>query len=160
MDSTPDGKTFKLNHYHVGGREGGGPRPAAKRRYVVRAVLDNPRPGPTLPRVLVDFSNYQAVLLDLDGTLYHEDHALPGGVALVRRLQAEGRNFACLTNATQAPSWIVRRLKTMGLEIDPARVYTAVAAACDYVLQRFPAPRLFNLATEGVQELLEGKRSG
>ena len=28
---------------------------------------------------------FDAVLLDLDGTIYHEEHALPGAVELIRR---------------------------------------------------------------------------
>ena len=31
-----------------------------------------------------DFSPFAAVLLDLDGTIFHEDQALPGAVELVR----------------------------------------------------------------------------
>jgi ribonucleotide monophosphatase NagD (HAD superfamily) len=46
----------------------------------------------------------------------------------------------------------------MGIPIDAEHVYTAAAAACDYVLERFaPRPRVFNLATEGVQDDLEDR---
>ena len=49
--------------------------------------------APTLPPVPnpLDFDAYDAVLLDLDGTIYFEEHALPGAVELIRRLQREGR---------------------------------------------------------------------
>ena len=43
-----------------------------------RKPLDNSPLVPTLPRVLIDFDAFEAVLLDLDGTIYHEEHALPG----------------------------------------------------------------------------------
>ena len=116
-----------------------------------------------------DFSPYQAVLLDLDGTIYHEDHALSGAVELVRRLQAEGRKYACLSNSTSSPLRIMERLHRMGVDIEPNHIYTAAAAACDYVVEHFPRatpeqpaaperrpPRVYNLATEGVAEMLEG----
>ena len=145
----------------------------------------------------LDLSQYQAVLLDLDGTVYHEDHALPGAVELIRRLQREGRTYACLTNSTSSPSRLTARLKRMGVDVDPAHIYTAASAACDYVLQRFgdpaaaayigtatagaaggplpatrgapaadpPAsppptpvkPRVLNISTEGVDEMLDGR---
>ena len=89
----------------------------------------------------LDFSPYQAVLLDLDGTLYHEDHALPGAIELVKRLQAEGRNFACLSNSSASPLRIMARLEDMGLDVDPNNIYTAAAAACDYVIEQFPPGR-------------------
>ncbi len=106
----------------------------------------------------MDFSPYAAVLLDLDGTLYHEDHALPGAAALVARLQADHRPFACLTNSTTSPARLVARLAGMGITVGLEQVYTAAAAAADYVLAHFgPRPRVFNLATDGVADLLDGR---
>ena len=116
-----------------------------------------------------DFDAFDAVLLDLDGTIYHEEHALPGAVELIRRFQAEGRKYACLTNSTSSPERISARLGRMGVKVDPAHIYTAAAAACDYVMERFggqsavaqgggaPKPRVFNLSTEGVHDMLDGK---
>ncbi len=113
-----------------------------------------------------DLSEYQAILLDLDGTLYHEDHALPGAPELVRRLQEEGRLFACLSNSTSSPLRIMDRLHRMGIDITPDQIYTAAAAAADYVVQRYhpdpndPLPRhrpaVYNLATDGLAEMLDG----
>lgn len=96
-------------------------------------------------------------MLDLDGTVYHEDHPLPGAIELIRKLQADGRKFACLSNSASSPLRVMDRLNTMGVDLEPDRIYTAAAAACDYVLETFePRPRVFNLATESVREMLEG----
>lgn len=113
----------------------------------------------------IDFSPYQAVLLDLDGTLYHEETALPGAVALLRRLQSEQKPFACLSNSTSSPLRIAQRLGRMGVEVDPSQIYTAAAAACDYVLAMSQPGgsasgrrvRVYNLSTESVGEMLEGQ---
>jgi 4-nitrophenyl phosphatase len=109
----------------------------------------------------MDFSRYDAVLLDLDGTLYHEEHVLPGAAALVRRLQDEGRKYACLTNSTTSPQRLRARLARMGIEMPAENIYTAAAAAADYVLKHFgdAPPRVFNLATEGLHEMLDGRVS-
>ena len=118
-----------------------------------------------------DFDAFEAVLLDLDGTIYHEEHALPGAVELIRRFQERGRKYACLTNSTSNPERISARLGRMGVKVDPAHIYTAAAAACDYVMERFGAqavggggaasgarvPRVFNLSTEGVNDMLDGR---
>jgi len=102
-----------------------------------------------------DFSPFAAVLLDLDGTIYHEDHCLPGALEPVQRLQREHRSFACLTNSTTSPHRLANRLARMSMNIPPERIYTAAAAAADYILERYPPrPRLFNLATEGLEEML------
>jgi HAD superfamily hydrolase (TIGR01450 family) len=111
--------------------------------------------------VPIDFSPYQAVLLDLDGTIYHEDHVLPGAAQLIARLARDGKPFACLSNSTSSPLRITMRLEKMGIDVDPDQIYTAAAAACDYVVQNFgkdagKPPRVYNLATDGVQDMLDG----
>ncbi|HTW94409.1 MAG TPA: HAD-IIA family hydrolase [Tepidisphaeraceae bacterium] len=104
----------------------------------------------------MDFSGYSAILVDLDGTLYCETHALPGAVAFVQRLQREGRPFNCLSNTTESPIWASNRLKKMGMEIVPSAIYTATESAVDYVLERFGTrPAIYNLATAGLGELLD-----
>jgi len=111
--------------------------------------------------VPIDLSPYHAVLLDLDGTVYHERTALPGATELIRRLQDQRRNFACLSNSTSSPLRVAMNLGEMGVEVDLDRIYTAAAMAADYVMEhcKHPdntRPRVYNLATEGIQEMLDG----
>jgi 4-nitrophenyl phosphatase len=131
----------------------------------------------------IDLSQFKAVLLDLDGTLYYEERPLPGAVALLRQLQRKNVNYACISNATTSPERIVLRLAKMGIEAPASKIYTASASAADLVMSRFggaaigggaigggaiggggaPAPsaprtpRVFNLATDGLQEMLDGR---
>ena len=108
-----------------------------------------------------DFSPFDAVLLDLDGTLYHEEHVLPGAAELVGRIQREDHKYACLTNSTSSPQRLQARLARMGIEMPAANIYTAAAAAADYVLEHCHTPggppRVFNLATEGLHDMLDGR---
>jgi HAD superfamily hydrolase (TIGR01450 family) len=105
-----------------------------------------------------DFSQFSAVLIDLDGTLYLENTPLPGAVELIRTLREKRLAFGCLSNTTESPTWANRRLGRMGIEVDPSLIYTATASAADYVTERFgERPRVYNLATSGVGELLENR---
>jgi len=109
--------------------------------------------------VSIDFSLYQAVLLDLDGTVFHDEHALPGAVGLIQLLQTQGRKFACISNSTASPFRIMAQLEAMGVNVDPDHIYTAAAAAADYVVEHLKPgarPRVYNLATESIQEMLDG----
>jgi HAD superfamily hydrolase (TIGR01450 family) len=105
-------------------------------------------------------NDYDAILLDLDGTLYYEEHPLPGAVELLRRLQRDHRTFACLSNSTSSPHLIGQRLQRMGVTVPEQAIFTAGAAAVDYVLKHWTSgamPRVYNLATDGVHEMLDGK---
>jgi glycerol 3-phosphatase-2 len=111
--------------------------------------------------VPLDLAPYQAVLLDLDGTVYYEDTPLPGAVELIRRMHAQATNYALISNSTTSPMRIVMRLANMGVDVDLDRIYTAAASAADYVIKKFTRPggarpHVFNLATDGVEEMLEG----
>jgi HAD superfamily hydrolase (TIGR01450 family) len=114
--------------------------------------------------VALDLDQYDAVLLDLDGTVYHEEHALPGAVTAIRKLQERHKLYACLTNSTTGPHHLAARLARMGVTVDPHHIYTAASATCDYILDRFKGngangylPRIYNLSTEGVEEMLDGR---
>lgn len=101
--------------------------------------------------------NFDAVLLDLDGTIYHEEYPLPGAVEMIQLLHSLGRPFACLSNSTTSPLRIMNRLLKMGVEVDPSNIYTAAAAAADYVIAKHGnGCRVLNLSTDGVQEMLNG----
>jgi 4-nitrophenyl phosphatase len=96
--------------------------------------------------------------MDLDGTLYKEDHPLPGAVALVRRLQSQGRVVACPSNSTQSQQRVTRGLADMGIDLPAEVIFTAAREAVEYCLEQFaPHPRIFNLATEGVEEMLQAR---
>jgi 4-nitrophenyl phosphatase len=97
------------------------------------------------------------VLLDLDGTVYHIDHPVPGAIEFLRELERRMIRYACLTNSGSSPHRVRERLLGMGVTIDASHIYTAGAAAVDYVIERFgPRPRVFNLATRGIDQMLEG----
>lgn len=119
--------------------------------------------GPVGPRgrigpTRLDLSRFEAILLDLDGTIYHEDHPLPGAVDFVRALQRAGRRYACLSNSISSPDKLAARLRTMGLDVPSALIYTAAVAAADYVVSHYPGrPRVFNLASRSMATLLDGR---
>ena len=112
---------------------------------------------PYTRRVPYSLDDFSAVLLDLDGTIYHEEHALPGAIELIRKLQRDGRRFACLSNSTSSPQLISQRLARMGVSVPEGAIYTAGAATADYIVAKWESPRVFNLGTEGLHDLLDGK---
>ena len=86
----------------------------------------------------MDFDEYQAVLLDLDGTIYHEEQALPGAGADPAP-PGGGTRVRLSHQQHQKPPAGGGTLRRMGVEVGPEHVYTAAAAAVDYVMQRFGA---------------------
>jgi HAD superfamily hydrolase (TIGR01458 family) len=78
-----------------------------------------------------------AYLLDLDGTLYSGDAAIPGAANAVERLR-EGRvPFRLVTNTTsRSRRMLVERLAGYGLAVDPEEIVTATLAGATLLRAR------------------------
>ena len=110
----------------------------------------------------LSFEAFDAVLLDLDGTLLRQDQPLPGAAELVGHLNRVQPRYAIITNSTAGPKRIDDRLRAAGVPVPPGRVWTAAQAACDYVVAKYRGkakrpPRVLNLATEDVDEMLANR---
>jgi HAD superfamily hydrolase (TIGR01459 family) len=82
------------------------------------------RPAQTTAGALVD--RYDALLLDAYGTLVDTANALPGAVALVDRLEREGKPYLVLTNdASKLPETAARRYGSFGLRVPPERILSS-----------------------------------
>lgn len=103
-----------------------------------------------------DLTTFDAVLLDLDGTVFHEDVALPGAIELIAALQARRQAFAFVSNSGLSPRRLRERLTRMGADVREDQIYTAAAAGCDYVRQHFArGVRVFSVAGDAGHELLD-----
>jgi HAD superfamily hydrolase (TIGR01458 family) len=78
-----------------------------------------------------------ALLLDLDGTLYVGDAALPGAVEAVRALAERGVPRRYLTNTTRlSRRAIAARLKALGFPVAEDEIFTPSLAAADWLSER------------------------
>ncbi|MQA88755.1 MAG: TIGR01458 family HAD-type hydrolase [Gemmatimonas sp.] len=79
----------------------------------------------------------QAVLFDLDGTLYVGDEAVPGAVDAVSRVADLGIPRRYLTNTTRFSRRALReRLVSMGFPVEEDELYTASVAATYWLQAR------------------------
>jgi HAD superfamily hydrolase (TIGR01458 family) len=103
--------------------------------------------------------------LDLDGTLYGRDGAVPGAVAVLGRLRQQRVPYRLVTNTTsRSRSSLVERLRSYGFTVGTEDVFTATLAGRDLVLQAGysrVAPFLPESALEDLADLrLIGGTSG
>jgi HAD superfamily hydrolase (TIGR01458 family) len=75
-----------------------------------------------------------ACVIDLDGTLYHGDRAVPGAAAAVTALRSSGIPVCFATNTTRRPrTALVDRLRGMGVELRLEELHTAPVAAAAWL---------------------------
>jgi HAD superfamily hydrolase (TIGR01458 family) len=72
----------------------------------------------------------RAVMLDLDGTLYVDDHAIPGAPEAIARIRAAGLPLRFITNTTRFPRRALHeRLVGLGFDVAIDDLFTAPLAA-------------------------------
>lgn len=79
----------------------------------------------------------RALLLDLEGTVYQNGHAIPGAPEALEAAARRGIPHVFVTNTTSRPrSVLARELHAMGLPADPSRIFTAPLAARQHLLAK------------------------
>lgn len=85
-------------------------------------------------------SRYDAVLLDLDGTVYHGARPIAGVAETVRDLRKNGTPVRYVTNnASQAPADVAETLRGMDIAAEVTEVSTSAQAAAKVLAERVEA---------------------
>ena len=93
-------------------------------------------------------------LLDMDGVLYHGRRAVPGAADFIRRVNAAGTPYLCITNhACYSPRALARRLAGMGIAVPASRILTSGLATAAW-LRGQGARRVFAIGERPFQAAL------
>ena len=94
-------------------------------------------------------------LIDMDGVLVHEGHALPGAADFLARLAERQRRFLVLTNnSTFTPRDLAARLVRSGLQVPEASIWTSALATADFLASQQAAGSAYVLGEAGLTTAL------
>ncbi|WP_166348310.1 HAD-IIA family hydrolase [Phytoactinopolyspora limicola] len=80
------------------------------------------------------------IVVDLDGTVYRGERAIPGAVQGLRMLAEHGHRCVFVTNNSLEPgAAYVRKLRRLGVELEPDQLLTAGEALSTRLLEAFGA---------------------
>ncbi len=98
----------------------------------------------------------KAFLIDLDGTLYLGDTPVEGSAQFLNFLKSERIPFLLLTNnSTRTPEQVSEKLRKLGMEVEPEKIYTSASALEDYLKEHYPHPRrAYIIGEDGIKEVL------
>ncbi len=95
-------------------------------------------------------------LIDLGGTLYVGDVAVPGAAQFVGRLRDSRRYFRLISNTTtHSRRQIAERLSGLGIDAKPSEIFTASSAVAE-LLKSFSGMKCFFLVSDNIMEEFEG----
>ena len=97
----------------------------------------------------------EAVVLDLDGTVYLGDGALPGAVEAIEALRAAGKRIVfCSNNPTRTPDDYAAKLTRLGVPADPDEVFTSLRATTRWVRTTMPDAAVFPIGEQPLHDAL------
>lgn len=95
-----------------------------------------------------------AFLIDMDGVLYHGDHALPGAADFLSAVSKIPSLFVT-NNPILSPEHVVRKLSDLGLgEYRPNQVLTSAEATADWLSRQGSGIRYFSVGESGLDQAL------
>ncbi|MFD2760694.1 TIGR01457 family HAD-type hydrolase [Lentibacillus juripiscarius] len=100
--------------------------------------------------------NYDAYLIDLDGTMYRGDEPVPFASAFVEKLAKKRIPYLFLTNnSSKTPQQVSSKLEDMGIRSQPEQVFTTSMAAAKYIKQQNAEARCYVIGEDGLFDALE-----
>ncbi len=97
----------------------------------------------------------EALLFDLDGTLYRGHEPVPGAGKLISGLRSRGMLSLFVTNnSTRTPGEVAEHLREMGIEAPEETIATSAMAAADYARANYPGAAVFAIGEKGLREAL------
>ncbi|OBR66983.1 HAD family hydrolase [Paenibacillus oryzae] len=97
----------------------------------------------------------KALLIDLDGTIYHGKHAIKDAGRLIACLKKSGLPYRFVTNnSSTSPDKVAERLREMGIDAEAGDVCTSAQAAAAYVAACKPGAAVHVIGEEGLLDAL------
>jgi len=94
-------------------------------------------------------------LMDMDGVLVREEHAIPGADEFLARLRERGSPFLVLTNnSIYTRRDLAARLRTSGLEVPEESIWTSALATAGFLQDQRPGGTAFVIGEAGLTTAL------
>lgn len=94
-------------------------------------------------------------LMDMDGVLVHEEHAIPGADAFLAALRERGTPHLVLTNnSIYTPRDLSARLAATGLDVPESAIWTSALATAHFLADQRPEGSAFVIGEAGITTAL------
>ena len=92
-------------------------------------------------------------ITDMDGVLVRGDTVVPGAPEFIQRLKANHIEYLVLTNnPLYTPRDLAHRLRSIGLEIPPERIFTSAMATAHFLQSQRPNGTAYVIGESGLTE--------
>jgi len=94
----------------------------------------------------------QLFLLDMDGTIYHENELIPGALDFFHLLHEQGKNYVFMTNnSSKGKITYVEKLAKLGISATEEHIASSVNATVTYLNHHKPGAKIYLIGTESLK---------
>ncbi len=105
---------------------------------------------------MAHYHQIKGYIIDLDGTVYAGQNAIPGSIEAIKELQRRGLPYLFLSNrGNYSRAMCQAKLAAMGLEVELDRIILGSTVTAQYLLKHDREAPLWSLGDPGLQEELE-----
>ena len=98
------------------------------------------------------------VVLDMDGTIYHENTLISGAKSFFELLRKQGKNYVFMTNNSSKNKYsYVEKLIQLGIHATVDNIVSSVNVTIDFLNSHKPKAKIFLVGTKSFQEELEAE---
>ncbi|AGB32237.1 HAD-superfamily hydrolase [Natrinema pellirubrum DSM 15624] len=101
-------------------------------------------------------TDYEAAILDVDGTIVRGEELLPGATDGLRALEAAGCSRLLFSNnPTRGSAHYRETLAPHGIDVDPETVLTSATVSAEYLAATHPDQRVYLVGSDRLESILE-----
>ena len=102
-----------------------------------------------------DLAPIRNYLMDMDGVIVHEEHAIPGAQEFIQKLRAGGHPFLILTNNSMYTARdLAVRLRHSGVDVAEGDIWTSALATAQFLATQRPNGSAFVIGEAGLTTAL------
>lgn len=95
-------------------------------------------------------------LLDMDGTIYHENTLIPGALDFFKLLQKKNKHYVFFTNnSSKGKSAYVKKLNALDISATERNIISSVDATILYLRKKKDHAKIYLVGTKSLQEEIE-----
>lgn len=98
-------------------------------------------------------------LLDMDGTIYHENTLINGAKEFFYALNRDGKQYAFMTNnSSKNAEAYVAKLRTLGIETNNLNIISSITVTIDFLKQNYkPQSKIYLVGTSSFKDELQNE---
>ncbi|NMD38895.1 MAG: HAD-IIA family hydrolase [Christensenellaceae bacterium] len=99
----------------------------------------------------MNFKHKKLWLLDMDGTIYIDDHLIEGSLEFLKAIENEGGKYVFITNnSSKSIDNYINKLNNMGIKSDIDSFFTSSQSTILYIKRNYPNKKVYCMGTKAL----------